>query len=422
MRRRLHLQIFRALVLTGVLCLAVTSMAVWLLRGEMTTPRLVHDVGEFIVADLPHEQAAFQRELQRRAARLHASLSVWDRDGRLIARVGKPLDPPPRSTHRKARFEHGYRSVRLELDDGRWLGVAFDDASAQLGGERLPMMVCLVLVTLLLGSYLAARRITRRLERLERGVTKLGAGDLDARVDVRGRDEIAQLAKAFNRSFDRISGLLRQQRRMLQSASHELRSPLARLRMAFELATEPSCGPDERERLRAAATRDIEELDALIDDLLLAGRMADSELPKAFVEVPLLPLVTSESERVCAGVTAEPVSVQGDARMLRSAIRNLLENARRHGKDPVRARLARSGGVAVLTIEDAGDGVPPAERERVFEAFYRPSGHREGKDGGVGLGLALVKHIAEHHGGSARCVPCASGSCFEVRLPLSPTA
>ncbi|MDB4976989.1 MAG: two-component sensor histidine kinase [Myxococcaceae bacterium] len=419
---RLHLQIFRALVATGLVSLLLTSLCMWLFHDdEHRMPGFVQDVGAFVIADMPdHDPAAFQRELQKRAGRLHASLTVWDRNGDQIARAGKLLGPPHLKQRGSDKFHH--EQIRIVLDDQRTLAIAFDNETKSLRFSILFWAVGLLLGTLMLGSYLAAKRITRRLERLERGVTQFGEGSLDLRVDVRGRDEIASLAQAFNRSFDRITGLLKQQTNMLQSASHELRSPLARLRMALELATEPSVGVEERDKLRVDAARDIEELDALIGDLLLAGRLADTELPKDTAEVPLRTIVESEAERVGAAVQAVDLTVIGSARMLRSLVRNLLENARRHGRDPIRATLRQGEGVAVLRVEDAGDGVPEADRERIFEPFYRPAGHREGKDGGVGLGLALVKNIAEHLGGQVRYLSDTPGSCFEVRLPLASTA
>jgi len=423
MSRRLHLQIFKALVMTGLLSLCVTMAAVSLFRGETQRwPKLVQDLGALIVADLPEgDRAGFEAQLRRRAERLRASISLWSREGELIARVGKRLGPSQLDGSRRGIFDHDDHSVRIRLEDGRTLAIALDDHGASWGAGRFLLAFSMLAGTLMLGSYLAARRITRRLERLERGVTRFGAGDLDVRVQVRGRDEIASLAGAFNRSFDRIAGLLKQQRRMLQSASHELRSPLARVRMALELTTEPELAADARERLRQEATRDIEELDALIGDLLLAGRLADTELPKAFVTVPLRTLVESEAARVSAEVRAADLSVSGDVRMLRSMVRNLLENARRYGRDPIRALLLEEGRELVLRVEDAGDGVPASDRERIFEPFYRRAGHREGVDGGVGLGLALVKTIAEHHGGSVRYRDQGAGSCFEVRLPFKPT-
>jgi signal transduction histidine kinase len=413
---RLHWQIFRALVLTGLLCMCFAMTAAWLLRGEERMPTFLLDVGDFILADMASEPTAFREQLEKRATRLHASLSVWDQHGMIVARAGRKLGPDQLPVGKRKWHDHD-DAMRIPLRDGRTLGVMFDDSGHQ---QRLAFMFCgigFVLFTLMGGSYVAARRITRRLEKLERGVARFGEGALDVRVHIRGRDEIARLAGVFNRSFDRIAGLLKQQRRMLQSASHELRSPLARVRMALELATEPGQGDEFREKLRVDATRDIEELDALIGDLLLAGRLADTELPKDFVEVTLCPIIESEAERVKAIKHGEPETVLGNPRMLRSLVRNLLENARRYGKDPITVSLTHLGNEVVLRVEDAGDGVPASDRERIFEPFYRPPGHREGKDGGVGLGLSLVMNIAGHHGGSVRYVPCEQGSCFEVRLP-----
>jgi signal transduction histidine kinase len=234
---------------------------------------------------------------------------------------------------------------------------------------------------------------------------------------MRGQEEIAVLAQAFNQSSERIAGLVQQQRRMLQSASHELRSPLARLRMALELLADPEQPAELRERLSVDAAGDVEELDQLIGDLLLAARLTDSELPRDFSAVDLGPILREEAARVNAEVQTTALMIQGNRRMLRSLVRNLLENARRYGKDPVRLTLARTGDELSLCIDDAGPGIVESERERIFEPFYRPPKHRETQDGGVGLGLALVKSIAEHHGGSVRYVPLAQGSRFEVRLP-----
>jgi signal transduction histidine kinase len=108
--------------------------------------------------------------------------------------------------------------------------------------------------------------------------------------------------------------------------------------------------------------------------------------------------------------------------MLKSLVRNLFENAKRYGRDPVRASLGRRGAELLLWVDDQGAPVPEADRERIFEPFYRPEGHREGKDGGVGLGLHLVRSIAEHHGGSVRYLVHEGHSRFEVCLPLAGTA
>jgi signal transduction histidine kinase len=422
--RHLHLQIFGALSLTGLLCVCLVGTIVALFADDThPAPRIVRDMGALVVEDLPTgDRPGFERALERRARRLHASISVWDKDGSLLGRAGRPLSRPGRLERRANSLVHKGEGLWIGLDDGRTLAVAFHGQHNLFGPGRALLAVLGLVLMLLMGSYFAARRITRRLEQLEHGVTLFGEGDLSARVPVKGCDEVAQLAQAFNRSFERISSLLRQQRRMLQSASHELRSPLARLRMAFELL--PDSTPDEQARLTQSAERDIADLDELISDLLLAGRLSDTELPKDFSELSLRALVIAEAERV--GATVEPdaltdrdVALAGNARMLKSLVRNLLENAKRYGRDPVRASLRREGRELYLCIDDQGALVPESDRERIFEPFYRPEGHREGKDGGVGLGLALVRSIAEHHGGSVRYVPHEGHSRFEVRLPAS---
>jgi signal transduction histidine kinase len=257
--------------------------------------------------------------------------------------------------------------------------------------------------------------MTRRLERLQQRVDALGGGDLKARVDIEGRDEVADLARSFNRAAERIERLVGAQRSMLAGASHELRSPLARIRVAAELLGESA--PAE---LREQLGRDVEELDELVAELLTASRLQALPGPERAEEVDLLALLAEEGARAAAEVEGTPVHVRGDRRLLRRMARNLLENAHRYGGgSAVEASVVPEGRWAVLRVEDRGPGVPEAERERIFEPFYRPAGWREGPEGGVGLGLALVRQIARHHGGDARCLPReGGGSCFEVRLPV----
>ena len=276
--------------------------------------------------------------------------------------------------------------------------------------RRFPWILGGLLGIAAIGSYPVARRITRRIESLRRGVEELGAGDLSSRVPVCGRDEVAELARAFNRSADQIQVLVHSQRRMLASASHELRSPLARVRVALELL--PTLPPAEQAPLLREAAQDIQELDSLIADLLLAGRLGAPE-PLSKQPVDLLALGAEEAARTGAELSGTPVEVRGDPKLLRRLIRNLLENANRHGAPPVELHI---GPGPRLEVRDRGPGVPDSERERIFEAFYRPAGHREG-EGGVGLGLALVRQITDAHGGQVHCLPReGGGSVFQVIL------
>lgn len=276
-----------------------------------------------------------------------------------------------------------------------------------------------------------ARRLTQRLEALQRGVQRWGEGDLSARLPEGGQDEVADLSRRFNAAAERVQSLMASQAALLQSqksllanASHELRSPLARIRMAVELS-----GTQGSPAARDEIQRSITELDQLVDEILLASRLDAREADMGTVEsVDLIGLLAEECARVGAvfelpECTAEVV-VPGVARLLRRAVRNLLENAVRHGRRTghaeVVAQLSLEGGYAVLHIDDRGPGVPPDQRERIFEPFYRLPGASE-REGGVGLGLALVRQIAARHGGSVACDNREGGGArFTLRLPKSP--
>ncbi len=293
------------------------------------------------------------------------------------------------------------------------------------GGAGLALLLLVIFGAIAAGAWPVVRRLTRRLEDLKRGVEAFGAGALHQRVAEDGRDEVAALAASFNQAAARIEALLGSHRSLLANASHELRSPLARLTMAVSLLDEAP--PAQREQLKREIRTNIGELDALVEEVLMASRLdaqaSDAALPMQPVE--LLALAAEEAVGDGFGhgpaavqVDGEPVWVNGDERLLRRALRNLLENARRYGGDAVEVRVGRGAdGHAEVAVCDRGPGVPQAYRERIFEAFFRLPGHAE-RAGGVGLGLALVRQIARHHRGEVRCVPRdGGGSCFCLRLP-----
>jgi len=292
-------------------------------------------------------------------------------------------------------------------------------------------MLALVSVVLAVATYPVVRRLTKRLERVQQGVQRWGEGDLSVRLPVEGHDEVAFLARRFNASAERVQGLLRSHKTLLANASHELRSPLARIRMGLELMDSADSATQAAQRAEVA--RNIAELDQLVDEILLASRLDLTEAPSQNPEpLDLTALAAEECARVQATlvVQAQP-QVLGEERLLRRLIRNLLENACRYGRtdagapveDDVQLTLAQdmvAGRVcAVITVDDRGPGVPERECERIFEPFYRVAGASE-RQGGVGLGLALVRQIAKHHGGSVQCLRSPEGGArFLVRLPLT---
>ena len=284
--------------------------------------------------------------------------------------------------------------------------------------STLAIVLILLFVGVAAGAFPVVRRLTRRLENLKRGVERFGAGQLGQRVDDSGRDEVAALASSFNQAAERIETLLRSHQTLLANASHELRSPLARLKMAFAMLDDASAA--QRERLSIEIHANIAELDALVEEVLLASRLEAGSAVGEVQPVDLLALGAEEAARAEAVFEPEAdlARVQGEERLLRRALRNLLENARRYGGPEVSLHLRAVGDGFDLVVADRGPGVPAEMRERIFEPFFRLPGHAE-MAGGVGLGLSLVKQIAERHGGRVRCEPRdGGGSHFVLHLPL----
>ena len=282
-------------------------------------------------------------------------------------------------------------------------------------GVGFVIVLVLLFVAVAAGSFPVVRRLTRRLESLKQGVERFGAGQLDHRVEVFGRDEVAAVATSFNLAASRVEALVRSHQSLLANASHELRSPLARMKMAVSMLED--AGPAQRERLKREIDTNVAELDALVEEVLLASRLDAAQRIEEHDSVDLLALAAEEGTRVDAAVDGAPLTVRGEERLLRRALRNLLENAQRYGGGDITVHTERSGPQVLVKVCDRGPGVPPALRERVFEAFYRMPGHAE-KAGGVGLGLSLVKQIAERHGGSVRCESRdGGGSCFVLSIP-----
>ena len=283
-------------------------------------------------------------------------------------------------------------------------------------------MLGLVGLAVALGSYPIIRRLTLRLESLQSGVERWGTGDLSTRLNADGNDEVAFLAQRFNLAAQRIETLMNSHKSLLANASHELRSPLARIRMSLELMNLDTSSPQ-----RIEISRSITELDQLIDEILLASRLdarqADAE---PFESLDLTGLAAEECARANAelglSTTGQSLVIQGSPRLLRRMMRNLLENAKRYGQGDVTLELTQKRigtlDLAVIAVHDFGPGVPPNQRERIFEPFYRLPGASE-REGGVGLGLALVKSISERHGGRVRCeARLGGGATFVVELPM----
>ncbi|MDQ0026307.1 signal transduction histidine kinase [Variovorax paradoxus] len=387
--RHLYVRIWLAVV-GGVVIL--TLMANWIVReaAEAERERLAPVPRNVVVLDAQDRPIGSGKALRVPGQGLEFDVTLSD--GKAITLRVAPRDRPPGG---------GFAPWRTPFGLG-W-------------------MIALVGIAVALGVYPIVRRLTQRLETLQRGVQRWGEGDLSVRVTEEGQDEVADLSKRFNASAERIEKLVRSHKSLLANASHELRSPLTRIRMGLELMGErPS--PAARDEI----SRNIGELDQLIDEILLASRLDASEADVGTIEaVDLTGLAAEECSQVnaeldlVAGTDNAKLTVPGVSRLLRRAIRNLLENARRYGAGEISVELGSANGFATVRVNDRGPGVPAALRERIFEPFYRLPGASE-RNGGVGLGLALVKSIAERHGGSVRCEERpGGGASFVIRLPAA---
>ena len=442
--RSLYLRIYLTVVASLLLFALVSG---WLLQRHLEEQRVqaegaarerVEAWGELLQRSLPLPEApAAEQEaaLREWSQRLRLPMALDDAQGRRIAASESFLRRESNVPDLAARL----RPIRF--DDGRTLWVPRggpmrmqagartpDLRPAWLGGPGSPrglpdglglaLLLVVLFVAVAAGAFPVVRRLTRRLESLKQGVEAFGAGALHQRVAEDGRDEVAALGASFNQAATRIEALLRSHQSLLANASHELRSPLARLKMALTLIEDAA--PAQRALLRREIDTNIGELDALVEEVLLASRLDGSATLDLQQPVALLALAAEEASRLGAQASGQDLQVRGDDRLLRRALRNLLENARRYGGAEVSITVERGAEGAVVQVCDRGPGVPEAYRERIFEPFFRLPGHAE-RAGGVGLGLALVRQIAQRHGGQVQCSPRdGGGSCFVLSLPLAP--
>ena len=283
-----------------------------------------------------------------------------------------------------------------------------------------------VLGVLVILSFAFARHLTNPVKRLQVAVECFGRGDFDVRVRSRRRDEIGALARTFDNMADRIETLLEAERRLLLDISHELRSPLARLSVAVELARDADDPGKHLDRIEKEAGR----LNALVGELLQVTR-AEGDASKLRREpVDLTGLIDAiiedaKIEAEARGSRVEwrertPLTCGADAELLRRAIENVVRNAIRYAPEgtAVEVALQRQGERAVITVRDLGPGVPEEHLTRIFDAFYRVDPARDRASGGAGLGLAIARRAVELHGGEIRARDVSPGLMVEIQLPL----
>jgi signal transduction histidine kinase len=278
----------------------------------------------------------------------------------------------------------------------------------------------IVLVGLI--AWVLVGRALRPVEAIRAQVDEITGTTMHRRVPVPNTDdEVARLARTMNGMLDRLERASARQRAFVSDASHELRSPVSTIRAELEVASadpQHADWPEVAERTLGETDR----LGRLVDDLLALARLDEAQGSPKRVPVDIDDLVLEESTRThrvpvrTGGVSAGRVA--GDARQLTQVVRNLVDNAQRHAATQVAISLRREDDELVLVVDDDGPGIPEAERENVFDRFTRLDEARGRADGGAGLGLAVVRRVVEHHGGTVSVVESdLGGARFIVRLP-----
>ncbi len=415
MFKRLYLQIYFTIITTLVLVVVATATLFALFGPTDFDERIFDITTKLTIRALPSANASNEQQAQavrQLGSDLGIRISLFDSNRNMISAHGRPSPPPPQRMRRNGWQRHGRGpGWIIKLPDQRWLAV-------NLGGhsKRRPFIGLLILFATIaavvgLASYPFVRRLTGRIERLQQGVQRIGDGDLSTRVEVEGKDEVAGLANSFNETAEKVENLVDAHKTLLANASHELRTPLSRIRLGIEMLKKTA----DKKR-HEALQRDIAELDTLIDEILLMSRLDSGSLTHNNETVDMLALVAEECAQYsdCTLEGSAP-EIIGNPRLLRRVIRNLLENASKHGKPPVSVHLSREMNELVLRVTDCGPGIAPHERENVFQRFYRGAGRQNVE--GYGLGLPLVRQIAQAHGGSV-VIEDEPEFTICVRLPL----
>jgi len=300
----------------------------------------------------------------------------------------------------------GHMTVAVASEDNRYRLIAIVDPPIQ-PGIYLPYYLPVLAVVALL-CWILARRIAAPLHDLVGAVDRFGHGELSVRVNSRRRDEFGELGNAFDRMAARIGTLLTAERQLLQDISHELRSPLARLSFAAELARTA----DDRDAAAQRLKKEIHRLTNLVDELLQATRAEGDPLPMALENIRLNDVLTEVVEvcRVEADAHGCFIALEGEQRvitmpgnreLLRRAIENIMRNAIRYTPHAsvIDVRLSANSHTACISVRDYGPGVPEAALTDIFRPFFRVDDSRNNATGGVGLGLAIAQRaITLHHG------------------------
>ncbi len=324
-------------------------------------------------------------------------------------------DPPAYWTRHEGRG-----LLLIEAGGRRYMFDMMKPYSWQHFAEGKVMFLIALLTCILLFGFLAMRWILKPLRWLSDGVRQVGSGNFDYRLPVKRLDEFGTLAGAFNSMTGRISEMLHARERLLLDVSHELRSPITRMRIALEFLP-PS-------PVTHGMQADIHDMEAMVNEIVETQRLASPHGRLSLEAADVCALVREviadrahSSPAIVLENTAPGITAPLDMARMKTVLRNVIDNALKYSdaeSDPVRVSVFRRGGSIVIQIRDAGRGIPAEDLPYVFEPFYRVDKSRNRHTGGYGLGLSICKNIMEAHGGAVTVASDPGrGTTVELLLP-----
>ncbi|WP_054032668.1 sensor histidine kinase [Desulfatitalea tepidiphila] len=410
-KRFFHSVFFR---LVAVIALAGILMTLTVMGGFYTLRRNMADAFRLNFAQYIHYlvqdigDPPDRMRAQAISARTGMMIHFEGPDGSWTIPQGTPL--PDFSSHRhlwhdspKVQVGAGREGhfILVAHGGGRLIFWRLKSEAFERQAVKTLVMVCIVLMLILAAAYLYIRRVMQPVRWLTAAMDQYGDGNLGYRMPLRRSDEFQDLAASVNHMAERIQNLLASKEKLLLDVSHELRSPIARMKVAVELLDD--------ETTRAGLREDLDEMEAMVTDILETARLRQSAAGLDLREVDMSELIRSVTAEFTGqtpaveAATIEAAAVRVDPQKARTVLKNVIDNAVKYSgpeSGPVKIAAGRDGTEYRITVQDHGIGIPPEDLDRVFEPFFRVDPSRSRATGGFGLGLSLCKAIMASHGGS----------------------
>lgn len=422
-------------ILVAMLATLSLSLGVFLLISNHVQQRDLYPVFEAMdELELEHARdaldsagpAAVSAYMQRLNRLFGVSHYLLDSRGIDVVSSRDRLALLPRSPSRKSRgYQNGRLIITHESADGRYWFVAVNPRQPNRW-TFFPYYLLVIGATGIL-CWLAAVGIVSPIRKITKTVDRFGEGDLLARVNMQRQDEIGELARSFDGMAERLQKLVVSERRLLEDISHELRSPLARLKFAVRLARTAADPKPAFDRVQ----REVDRMTSLVSEIVELTRTEGDPVTRKTEPVHLEKVVQEtvsdcrlEAEfRGCTIQLEGHLSgeASGDHELIRRAVENVLRNAIRYSPEEamIKVVLSENADIATITVRDYGPGVPEEALAQIFEPFFRVEEARDAESGGIGLGLSIAKRAVQLHAGQIVARNARPGLSVQILIPLS---